>query len=87
MWMMILGSQTLSEMRGEAERWLVANGHELEAQAILGRRQATTRAPSAPSVGGRPRPAPARHDGRRGNRTEQGGKPRAPRRPHPKPQS
>jgi hypothetical protein len=37
MWMMIAASPALADLRGEAERWLVAHGYEQEARAILGR--------------------------------------------------
>src|SRR5260221_8814476 len=37
MWMMIAASPALADLRGEAERWLVAHGFEQEARAILGR--------------------------------------------------
>lgn len=37
MWMMIAASRALVGMHGEAERWLMSHGHEVEAQAILGR--------------------------------------------------
>lgn len=47
MWMMILGSKTLSDLHSEAQRWLTSNGHELEAQAILGRGQSARIAQSS----------------------------------------
>ncbi len=37
MWMMIAASPALADLRGEAERWLVAHGFVQEARAILGR--------------------------------------------------
>ncbi|HEX6797238.1 MAG TPA: hypothetical protein VF116_05950 [Ktedonobacterales bacterium] len=37
MWMMIAASPVLTDLHAEAERWLMAHGHEHEAQAILGR--------------------------------------------------
>lgn len=37
MWMMIAASRALVGMHGEAERWLMSHGHEMEAQAILGK--------------------------------------------------
>lgn len=41
MWMMIAASPVLADLHAEAERWLMAHGHEHEARAILGgRRQA-----------------------------------------------
>lgn len=39
MWMMIAGSQTLLELHEQARRWLVAHGHEEEANAVLNRRK------------------------------------------------
>ncbi len=37
MWMMIAGSPTLRDLHARAGEWLIAHGHENEAQAILGR--------------------------------------------------
>ena len=37
MWMMIAGSPTLRDFHGQARQWLVSHGHEVEAQAVLGR--------------------------------------------------
>ena len=37
MWMMIAGSQTLRDLHGQARQWLVAHGHEEEANAVLSR--------------------------------------------------
>lgn len=37
MWMMIAASPVQADLHAEAERWLMAHGHEHEAQAILGR--------------------------------------------------
>ena len=37
MWMMIAASPVLADLHAEAGRWLMAHGHEHEAQAILGR--------------------------------------------------
>lgn len=37
MWMMIAGSQTLRDLHEQARRWLVAHGHESEANAVLSR--------------------------------------------------
>ncbi len=37
MWMMIAGSQTLRDLHGQARQWLVAHGHEEEANAVLNR--------------------------------------------------
>jgi hypothetical protein len=39
MYMMIAGSLTLNELHGKASEWLLANGHEEEAQAVLGRQK------------------------------------------------
>lgn len=35
MWMMIAGSQTLGDLHGQARQWLIAHGHEEEANAVL----------------------------------------------------
>ena len=35
MWMMIAGSPTLRDLHGQARQWLVAHGHEEEANAVL----------------------------------------------------
>jgi hypothetical protein len=35
MWMMIAGSQTLRDLHQQARQWLVAHGHEEEANAVL----------------------------------------------------
>ena len=44
MWMMIATSPALQESHSEARAWLIANGHEAEAQAIFGTRpQKSTR--------------------------------------------
>ncbi len=37
MWMMIAGSPTLRDLHGQARQWLVSNGHEADADAVLGR--------------------------------------------------
>ena len=37
MWMMIAGSPTLRDLHGQARQWLVAHGHEEEANAVLSR--------------------------------------------------
>jgi hypothetical protein len=37
MWMMIAGSRTLRELHKQARQWLVAHGHEEEANAVLHR--------------------------------------------------
>jgi hypothetical protein len=37
MWMMIAGSPTLRDLHGQARQWLVAHGHEEEANAVLNR--------------------------------------------------
>lgn len=66
MWMMIAASPALAAQRGEAERWLMTHGHEIEARAILGgepgsaaMHQAGGEAPRAPARnagGGSPKP-------------------------------
>ena len=38
MWMMIAASKALRDLHAEARSWLMAHGHEVEAQAILGTR-------------------------------------------------
>src|SRR5260370_38608165 len=37
MWMMIAGSPTLRDLHEQARRWLVSHGHEVDAEAVLGR--------------------------------------------------
>lgn len=37
MWMMIAASPALADLHKEARQWLIAHGHEAEAQAITGR--------------------------------------------------
>ena len=37
MWMMIAGSPTLRDLHEQARQWLVAHGHEEEANAVLRR--------------------------------------------------
>jgi len=37
MWMMIAGSPTLRDLHGKARQWLIAHGHEEEANAVLRR--------------------------------------------------
>ncbi|EFH86448.1 hypothetical protein [Ktedonobacter racemifer] len=37
MWLMIGGSQNLSDLHEEAREWLVAHGHESAAEALLGK--------------------------------------------------
>lgn len=37
MWMMIAGSHTLRDLHEQARQWLVAHGHEEEANAVLRR--------------------------------------------------
>lgn len=37
MWMMIAGSPTLRDLHARARTWLVAHGHEEDAQAVLGK--------------------------------------------------
>ncbi|HEX8033824.1 MAG TPA: hypothetical protein VF510_08250 [Ktedonobacterales bacterium] len=51
MWMMIAASSALADLHDEAQRWLLSNGHEAEANAIFGRRAA---AGGAPRHGARP---------------------------------
>ncbi len=79
MWMMIAASPVLADLHAEAERWLMAHGHEHEARAILGGRRQAPRAAS-PAAGshkqtGRgkrtPRGAPAHGPGS-GNWTSTG---------------
>lgn len=51
MWMMIAASSALTDLHDEAQRWLLSNGHEAEANAIFGRRAG---ADAAPHRGARP---------------------------------
>jgi hypothetical protein len=51
MWMMIAASSALADLHDEAQRWLLSNGHEAEANAIFGRRAG---AGGAPRHGARP---------------------------------
>ena len=37
MWMMIVGSPTLSDLHQQARQWLISHGHETEANAVLGK--------------------------------------------------
>src|SRR5690348_6768304 len=37
MWMMIAGSPTLYDLHEQARQWLIAHGHEEEANAVLNR--------------------------------------------------
>lgn len=37
MWMMIAGSPTLRDMHEQARQWLIAHGHQEEANAVLNR--------------------------------------------------
>ncbi|MFI5273716.1 MAG: hypothetical protein ACHQ4H_11850 [Ktedonobacterales bacterium] len=66
MWMMIAASRALTDLHGEAERWLMAHGHEHEAQAILGRPATSGRGSDRGSARPAPRrnraPAQHRHD-------------------------
>ncbi|HEY6542018.1 MAG TPA: hypothetical protein VIZ18_13830 [Ktedonobacteraceae bacterium] len=39
MWMMIAGSPTLRDLHEQARQWLVAHGHEEEANAVLNKGQ------------------------------------------------
>jgi hypothetical protein len=39
MWLMVAGSPTLKDLHARAREWLVAHGHQEEANAILGRSQ------------------------------------------------
>lgn len=56
MWMMIATSPALRSMHDEAERWLLAHGHEAEVSAIFGgRRKPTNAAPRGASPATRPR--------------------------------
>ena len=60
MWMMIATSPALQESHREARDWLIANGHEAEAQAIFGtRKQKSVRRTSGtnqtPKTGSKPR--------------------------------
>ena len=39
MWMMIAGSPSLGDLHEQARQWLVAQGHQEEANAVLNRRK------------------------------------------------
>jgi hypothetical protein len=56
MWMMIATSPALANLRDEARQWLMAHGHEAEAQAIFG---ANRQAGRSPHRGGRPQVRPS----------------------------
>lgn len=49
MWMMIAASPALADLHDEAQRWLMSNGHEAEANAIFGRRSGAGGAPRRPA--------------------------------------
>jgi hypothetical protein len=70
MYMMIAGSLTLNELHGKASEWLLANGHEEEAQAVLGRQK---RAGSGDGKSQRPRPGGGGSQAGRGNGQNRGG--------------
>ena len=53
MWMMIATSPALAQLRDEARRWLLAHGHEAEAQAIFGAKRPPSGKP--PARKGQPR--------------------------------
>lgn len=72
MWMMIAASPVLADLHAEAGRWLMAHGHEHEAQAILGRRREPSRGASGQGARGS---RPARRSGHTGGAPAQ-------RRPH-----
>jgi len=55
MWMMIATSPALAHLRDEARGWLMAHGHEAEAQAIFGAKHS---AGKPPHRGGRPHAKP-----------------------------
>ncbi len=44
-WMMIATSPALAHLRDEARQWLMAHGHEAEAQAIFGAKRPAGKAP------------------------------------------
>jgi hypothetical protein len=51
MWLMIAGSSTLKDLHGQARAWLVAHGHQEEADAILGKGQKQPASPGKRSFG------------------------------------
>ena len=51
MWMMIAGSQTLRDLHGQARQWLVAHGHEEEANAVLNRGKGSSQGKKKPQKG------------------------------------
>jgi hypothetical protein len=72
LWMMIATSPALADMHGEAERWLLAHGHEAEAQAIFPRRgkggptQSRPQRAGPSGAGRRPRPTGRSPHGKNG---------------------
>jgi hypothetical protein len=70
MWMMIATSPALANLRDEARQWLMAHGHEAEAQAIFGAKRSAGKPPHR--GGGPPSKGPGKankpgksHDDRR----------------------
>lgn len=73
MWMMIAASRALVGMHGEAERWLMSHGHEMEAQAILGKPSRSGPTPRGGSGGKGGARAGGGQQGSRQNRGRQRG--------------
>ena len=46
MWMMIATSPAFANQRDDARQWLMAHGHETEAQAIFGAKRAPSKPPT-----------------------------------------
>jgi hypothetical protein len=65
MWLMVAGSPTLKDLHGRAREWLVAHGHQEEADAILGRSQKQRPSSSGKRVYGRSHTATKQKDGKR----------------------
>lgn len=63
MWMMIAASPVLADLHAEAERWLMAHGHEHEARAILGGQRRAPRAAGTRKQSGQGRRTPHRPPG------------------------
>ena len=79
MWMMIAASPVLADLHAEAEHWLMAHGHEHEAQAILGRSRGRGK-PAGGRAAGTPAGAPQGQTARPRRVPQHGGKPASDRR-------
>ncbi len=64
MWMMIAGSPALQNLHAEAQNWLMQHGYQAEAEMLLERKKASSKASSAaPRPKGKPRPGQPRASG------------------------